>query len=122
MNSIVTNGKNWLQKGLLQLAIILALVVYVIVQGSTKSEASQSQLMALSERVARMEECVLTLRPLPIQVAGINEAIQNLKKSVDDLKKKIENGPTGASANAFWKGQVSERDRDASEIALRKRA
>ena len=92
MNSIVTNGKNWLQKGLLQLAIILALVVYVIVQGSTKSEGSQPQIADLRERVAKLEDCVIALRPLPTQVAGIDEAIKNLKISVDDLKRKIDNG------------------------------
>jgi hypothetical protein len=78
------NGKNWLTKGLLQVILILAAIAYIAVKEMSPGSGTQN------ERIARLEECIITLRPLPSEVAGMKVALDGLKTSVDKFEKKLD--------------------------------
>jgi hypothetical protein len=78
------NGKNWLTKGLLQVILILAAIAYIAVKEMSPGSGVQN------ERIARLEECIITLRPLPSEVAGMKVALDGLKTSVDKFEKKLD--------------------------------
>jgi hypothetical protein len=82
----VPNGKNWLARSLVQVILILAVVVYVAV----KENQGQSTNTRENERIARLEECIITLRPLPSEVAGMKVSIEGVKSTVDKIEKKLD--------------------------------
>jgi hypothetical protein len=84
MNVPKVNGKNWLAKGLLQVILILAAIAYIAVKEMSPRNGAQN------ERIARIEECIINLRPLPNEVAGMKVAIDGLKVSVDKFEKKLD--------------------------------
>jgi len=79
------NGKNWLQKGLLQVVLILAALAYVAVKEMSPSNSKEN------ERIARLEEVITTLRPLPQDVAGMKATLEGVKARVDSIERKIDN-------------------------------
>ena len=78
------NGKNWLTKGLLQVVVILAVLAYVAVKEMSPGSGVQN------ERIARLEECIITLRPLPNEVAGMKVALDGVQKTVDKIEKNLD--------------------------------
>jgi hypothetical protein len=79
------NGKNWLTKGLLQVILILAAIAYIAVKEMSPGSGTQN------ERIARLEECIMTLRPLPTEVAGIRATLDGVKTRVDSIERKLDN-------------------------------
>lgn len=79
------NGKNWLTKGLLQVILILAVIAYVAVKETSPGSGAQN------ERIARLEECIITLRPLPQEVAGMKSTLEAVKSTVDNFGRKLDN-------------------------------
>ena len=79
------NGKNWLTKGLLQVILILAAIAYIAVK-----EMSPGNTNKENERIARLEECIITLRPLPNEVAGMKVALDGVQKTVDKIEKNLD--------------------------------
>lgn len=84
------NGKNGLSKGIIYALIVVSIVAYLAVQkigndGQGNREASQ-----ILERMARLEECVITLRPLPQEVAGMKSSLDGVKSTVDKIEKKLD--------------------------------
>jgi len=82
----VPNGKNWLARSLVQVILILAVVVYVAV----KENQGQSTNTYENERIARLEECIITLRPLPNEVAGMKATLDGVRSKVDNIEKKLD--------------------------------
>jgi hypothetical protein len=78
------NGKNWLAKGLIQVILILAAIAYIAVKEMSPGSGVQN------ERIARLEECIMTLRPLPNDVAGMKVLLGGLVTSVDKFEKKLD--------------------------------
>lgn len=89
---IKLNGRNWLTKGLLQVLIILALVIYIGVKeiSSGDGKAGKEASTAVNERIARIEECIISLRPLPAEVAGMKATLDGVKSKVDNIDRKLE--------------------------------
>jgi hypothetical protein len=44
-----------------------------------------------NERIARLEECIMTLRPLPNDVAGMKATLEGVKTRVDSIERKLDN-------------------------------
>ena len=44
----------------------------------------------LGERIARLEECIITLRPLPTEVYGLKATMDGVKTTVDKIDRKID--------------------------------
>jgi hypothetical protein len=93
MDAPKVNGKNWLTKGLLQVILILAAIAYVAVKEMSPGNASKE-----NERIARIEECIITLRPLPMDVAGMKATLEGVKARVDSIERKIDNQQTAIKA------------------------
>lgn len=79
------NGKNWLTKGLIQVILVLVALAYVAVKEMSPGSGAQN------ERIARLEECIITLRPLPNEVAGMKATLDGVKSRVDSIERKIDN-------------------------------
>jgi len=84
MDAPKVNGRNWLAKGLLQVILVLAAIAYIAVKEMSPGSSAQN------ERIARLEECIITLRPLPNEVAGMKVALDWVKISVDNFGKKLD--------------------------------
>jgi len=85
MDAPKVNGRNWLAKGLLQVILILAAIAYIAVKEMSPGSGAQN------ERIARLEECIITLRPLPMDVAGMRATLDGVKTKVDSIEKKLDN-------------------------------
>jgi len=81
--------KNGTMKMIVNIIALLSLVAYIAVSELSKTRVVNAA-NGLNERVARIEECILSLRPLPQDVAGIKVAIEDLQKSLDKLEKRME--------------------------------
>lgn len=81
--------KNGTMRMIINIIALLSLVAYIALSELSKSRVTHAA-NNINERVARIEECILSLRPLPQDVAGIKVAIEDLRESVDKLEKRIE--------------------------------
>ena len=81
------NGKNWMSKGLLYVAVILALVVYIVVKDAGATRQTES---LVNERLATLEECIKTLRPVPMEVSAMKATMDGVKSTVDKIEKKLD--------------------------------
>ena len=77
------NGKNWLARGLIQVILILAAIAYIAVKEMSPGNSKDN------ERIARLEEVITTLRPLPQDVAGMKVSIIGFKESIDKLERTV---------------------------------
>lgn len=90
------NGKNWLAKGLVQALIIIGLVAYIAVDKistnvSGGADKDQNVIIDInSQRLARLEEIVVTLRPVPSEVAGMKVALEGLKTTIEKIEKRLD--------------------------------
>jgi uncharacterized protein YggE len=84
----VNGSRNWLTKGLLQVVLILALAAYGAVMTLTKNSGEN---IVLEKRLATLETCMNSMMSLPTDMAGIKVSIANLKESVDEIKKTLNN-------------------------------
>jgi hypothetical protein len=88
------NGKSWLTKSLVQIIMILALSGYIVIEKVFKPGAgndSQNIIIDInSQRIARLEECIITLRPLPTEVAGLKATLDGVKTKVDSIERKLD--------------------------------
>ena len=82
------NGKNWMTKGLLQVVLILALAAYGAVMTLTKNVGED---VALEKRLVTLETCMEGLKTVPTDVAGIKVSIGGLEKTVDEIKRTLNN-------------------------------
>ena len=82
-----SNGKkNWLQKGLLQVILILSLAAYGAVMTLTKSSGED---VALEKRLTALETCMNSMMSLPTDVAGIKANMAGLKETVDKIERTV---------------------------------
>jgi len=88
----INGGRSWLAKGLLQVILILAALAYVAVKEMSPGSNAQN------ERIARLEECIMTLRPLPTEVAGMKSTLEGVKARVDSIERKIDNQQSAIKA------------------------
>jgi len=80
------NGKSWLQKGMLQVILILSLAAYGAVMTLTKNSGED---IALEKRLVTLETVMESLKTIPTDVAGIKVSIGGLEKSVDEMKRTL---------------------------------
>jgi len=96
MDAPKLNGKSWLQKGLIQIIMILSLVAYGAVMtvrefsGAPRSVAGD-RANSNTERIIALETCMKALEHVPTDVAGIKVSVGALKESVDEIKRSIVN-------------------------------
>ena len=77
----MTNGNNKFNiEALKTLGLIVGLLV-IIAQGILSGSGGGSD--RVKERVARLEECVMSLRPLPQEVAGMKATLNAIKEKID---------------------------------------
>lgn len=93
------SNKNWLGKGLLQVLLIVALTLYIVVDKIMKPPIEQSDALAKelavtvnvnSQRIARLEEALISLRPLTAEVFGMKATMDNVKSTVDKIDRKLD--------------------------------
>jgi hypothetical protein len=85
------NGKGGVSKGIVYALVVLSLVAYIAVQNLTDGNKSDKEATQILERMARLEECVITLRPLPAEVAGMKATLDGVQSHVDNIEKKLDN-------------------------------
>ena len=92
----VSNGRTWLAKGLLQTLLIVAMALFIVidkaiprVNGDERAQGYREALI-LEKRIATLEECVLSLRPLPYDMAAVKTSIQGIEKQIDKIEKKLD--------------------------------
>ena len=77
----MTNGNSKFNlEALKTLGLIIGLLV-IIAQGILSGSGGGSD--QVKERVARLEECVMSLRPLPQEVAGMKATLNAIKEKID---------------------------------------
>lgn len=84
------NGKNGIGKGVVYALIVISLVAYIAVQKIGGDNQGNKEAGQILERMARLEECVITLRPLPQEVAGMKATMDGVKSTVDKIEKKLD--------------------------------
>ncbi len=78
----MTNGNNKFNvEALKTLGLIIGLLI-IIAQGLMSSGSTKSG-DEVKERVARLEECIWSLRPLPQEVAGMKATLNAIKEKLD---------------------------------------
>ena len=84
------NGRTW--RGI-QTALLIGslgfLFVDKLVMPSVNSGALAAKVEAQGLQIARIEECVLTLKPLPNVVSGLVVSMDNVKAAIDRVEKQI---------------------------------
>ena len=75
----MTNGNSRFNiEALKTLGLIIGLLI-IIAQGLLSNSRGDD----IKERVARLEECVMSLRPLPQEVSGIKATLNAIKEKID---------------------------------------
>lgn len=75
----MTNGNSKFNiEALKTLGLIIGLLI-IIAQGLMSNNRGDE----VKERVARLEECVMSLRPLPQEVAGMKSTLNAIKEKLD---------------------------------------
>jgi len=74
------------------LASLLFITVDKVVVPTVNSGKLADTVNAQAQQIARLEECVLNLRPLPTEVAGLKVSLDGLKNQLDRLEKKVDSG------------------------------
>ncbi|MCK7508934.1 MAG: hypothetical protein MZV70_36165 [Desulfobacterales bacterium] len=69
------NGKNGAIKGIVYALVVLSLVAYIAVQNLTNGNQTNRESSQILERMARLEECVITIRPLPQEVSAMKASL-----------------------------------------------
>ena len=78
----MTNGNSKFNlEALKTLGLIIGLLI-IIAQGLMSSGSTKSG-DEVKERVARLEECIWSLRPLPQEVAGMKATLNAIKEKID---------------------------------------
>ncbi len=62
---------------------LLTIIAQGLLSGSGGSAKLEEKVNAQAQQIARLEECVLSLRPLPAQVAGIEATVKAIEKKID---------------------------------------
>ena len=79
----MTNGNSKFNlEALKTLGLIIGLLI-IIAQGLMSSGTTRRSGDEVKERVARLEECVMSLRPLPQEVAGMKATLNAIKEKID---------------------------------------
>ena len=88
----VSNGKSWLAKGLLQTVLILAMAIFIIVDKVIPPPTNSvvQAAILIEKRLATLEECIQSLRPLPYDMAAVKTSIQGIEKQIDKIEKKLD--------------------------------
>jgi len=84
------NGRVW--KGI-QTALLVGslgfLAVDKLVMPNVNSGKLADKIQAQAEQIARIEECIITLKPLPKEVFGLTASMENVKAAVDRVEKQL---------------------------------
>ena len=81
------NGRNWLVKGLLQIALALAAVLmYSLVDDRPGPKPVTDTL----ERIVRLEECVRRLQTVPEDVVYLKTRMDTIATTLDKVEKKLD--------------------------------
>ncbi|MEN6560876.1 MAG: hypothetical protein ABFD52_08895 [Acidobacteriota bacterium] len=83
----MTNGNSKFNVEALKTIGLIVALLTIIAQGLFSGGAGKSKLEekinAQGEKIARLEECVLSLRPLPAQVAGIEATVKAIERTIN---------------------------------------
>ena len=87
------NGNGKLREKLYVLALTASLIFIVIdkiLVPTMNSGKLADAVNTQAQQIARLEECVIQLRPLPGEVAGIKVSLEGLRVTLDRLEKKVD--------------------------------
>jgi uncharacterized protein YlxW (UPF0749 family) len=84
----LTNG-NGVKKNFTLLLLVLS-VIFILVDKIVMPVVNAGPIAQIREDVARLEECVYSLRPLPAQVAGLSATVKSLEKTLDKIEKSVD--------------------------------
>jgi len=84
------NGRVW--KGV-QTALLIGSLAFLaidkLVIPSVNSGKLADKIQAQAEQIARIEECIITLRPLPREVSALTGSVESVKSTVDRVEKQL---------------------------------
>ncbi|OGD20339.1 MAG: hypothetical protein A2Y70_02045 [Candidatus Aminicenantes bacterium RBG_13_64_14] len=85
------NGRVW--KSLQTVALIVTLAFILVdklVMPNVNSGKLADAVASQDRKIAVLEECVLSLRPLPAEVYGIKASMDGVRSAVDRMERKID--------------------------------
>lgn len=86
-----TNGKFKEKLYALGLAVsIIFILIDKVIVPTVNSGKLADAVNTQAQQIARLEECVIQLRPLPYEVAGIKVSLEGLRVTLDRLEKKVD--------------------------------
>lgn len=87
------DGNSRFNKEVLKTLGLVVMALTIVVQSFLKSDgnskladevkANRTTIQTYSERIARLEECIIALRPLPQEVASIKATVTEIQKTLD---------------------------------------
>ena len=84
------NGRIWkpMQTGLLVITLGFLLVDKLVMPAVNSGKLSE-KVQAQAEQLARIEECIIALRPLPREVFALTGSVEGVKSAVDRVEKQL---------------------------------
>ena len=85
------NGRRW--KGVQAVLLIGSLgflAIDKLVMPSVNSGKLADKVQAQAEQIARIEECIITLKPLPEAVSGLRVSMDNVKAAVARIERQLD--------------------------------
>ena len=95
---VAKNGNGRLREKLYVLALVASLLFITIdkiVMPSVNSGKLADAVYAQGKQIAVLEDVVVSLRPLPTEVAGLKASMEGVKNTVDRLEKKMDDRNRG---------------------------
>jgi len=92
---VAKNGNNRVKEKLYVLALVASLVfiaVDKVVMPSVNSGKLADQVNAQAQKIAVLEDVIVSLRPLPVDVAALKESLAGVKKTLDRIEGIVNNG------------------------------
>lgn len=90
MPELSLNGKSFIQKGLIQVILILSLAAYIAIDKLSGKDASAEFHELTQERIVRLEECVKRLQNVPEDIASLKVETRHIQATLDKIEKKID--------------------------------
>ena len=85
----MTNGNGKFNREVLKTLGLVVMALTIVVQSIVKSEGSSKladEVKSQAVQIARLEECILSLRPLPQEVASIKATLVEIGKRLDSSR------------------------------------
>jgi len=92
---VAKNGDNRTWRSLQAFLLIVTLgflAIDKIILPAVGSGKLADQVNAQAQKIAALEDVIISLRPLPVEVSALKESLAGVKKTLDRIEKMVDNG------------------------------